>query len=89
MYRDNDDGGYAVLVHVFDPNGDLVDVIPTPILGFQLDDKTGAVTAAVTLRGVFPVQDMPVWTPEGAVVKGENVWPSPHEYFKWAEKRVI
>ena len=89
MYRNNDDGAYAVLVHIFDPNGDLVDLVPSPILGFELDDETGLVRAAVTLRGVFPTESLPIWTPDGAVIKGENVWPSPQEYLKWAEKRVI
>lgn len=80
-----EDDAYSMLVHTYDEKGALVDVIPSPVLGFLLD-HSGTPIKAVCLRGVINVHDVALWGPEGCVHKGAEIWSSLESYATWAKE---
>jgi len=82
-----EDESYSLLVHIFDEKGALVDIIPSPVLGFLMN-LTGVPVHAVTLRGPCAVKDVALWGPEGCVHRGPDIWPSLDAYMEYAKGRV-
>lgn len=82
-----EDDSYSILVHTYDDKGALVDVIPSPVLGFLLD-QLAAPVQVVGLRGVTKAGDVAIWGPEGCVHKGPQIWPSFESYYEWAKGGV-
>ena len=80
-----EDGAYAVVIHVYDGQK-LVDCLPSPVLGFVLGEN--GPEFAVTLRGLAPVSQVPIWGPEGCVHLGQQVWPDLERYHKWAARNA-
>lgn len=82
-----DPGAFAVLIPVV-YGGKLVSVFPSPVIAFQLSND-GECIGIVTPLEVHKPGVAALWTPDGVVESGDDVWGSMGEYFKHLQKTLL
>jgi hypothetical protein len=79
-------GSFSVLLHQTNEKGAVVDVIPSSVIAWVMDEN--GIQYALLLTGPVPVHTVPIWGPDGSVVMGHSAWPSIDSYAQWARRRV-